>query len=296
MNPIKTLLKSTRLPFLLLTPVCVLLGIASALAEQPGIDLLLLVIILLGALSAHVSVNMLNEYHDYHSGLDGRTIKTPFSGGSGALQLQPEMAEAILVAGLLFLVVTLVVGLVLLIQQGPLILPIGLLGVAIIVTYTKWINRSPLLCLIAPGLAFGPLMVIGTHVALTGHFSFLALWVSMVPFFLVNNLLLLNQIPDIEADESVGRQTFPIVYGRKRSALVYALFALCAFAVIPWGVIQGDLSASCLLAMLPGVLALSAFYGLVRYGENISRLIPFMAYNVAGTILTPLLLGLAMIF
>lgn len=296
MNPIKTLLKSSRLPFLLLTPVCVLLGIGSALAEQPGIDILLLFLILLGALSAHVSVNMLNEYHDCHSGLDSKTVKTPFSGGSGALQLRPEMAEVILVAGLLFLFVTLGVGLVLFILQGPLILPVGLLGVVIIVTYTKWINRSPLLCLIAPGLAFGPLMVIGAHVALTGRFSFLASWVSMVPFFLVNNLLLLNQIPDIEADASVGRRTFPIVYGRKRSAFVYALFALCAFAAIPWGVIQGDLSMSCLLAMLPGVLVLSAFYGLVRYGENIPRLIPFMAYNVAGTILTPLLLGFAMIF
>lgn len=295
MNPIKTLLKSTRLPFLLLTPVCVLLGIATALVEQHTIDIPLLLFVLLGAVSAHVSVNMLNEYHDYHSGLDNKTIKTPFSGGSGALQLQPEMADAILVTGLLSLIVTLGVGLVLLIQQGPLILPIGLLGVVIILTYTKWINRSPLLCLIAPGLAFGPLMVVGTHVALTGRFSYLALMVSMVPFFLVNNLLLLNQIPDMEADASVGRQTFPIAYGRKRSAFVFGIFALCAFAIVPWGVLQGDLPVLCLLAMLPGILALMALYGFFRFSDNIDRLIPFMAYNVGVSILTPLLLGATMI-
>jgi len=40
---------------------------------------------LLGAFLAHVSVNTLNEYYDFKSGLDLETIRTPFSGGSGAL-------------------------------------------------------------------------------------------------------------------------------------------------------------------------------------------------------------------
>ncbi len=39
---------------------------------------------LLGAFLAHISVNTLNEYFDFKSGLDLETIKTPFSGGSGA--------------------------------------------------------------------------------------------------------------------------------------------------------------------------------------------------------------------
>jgi 1,4-dihydroxy-2-naphthoate polyprenyltransferase len=295
MYPIKTLLKSTRLPFLVLTPVCVLLGVATVWSDQQSIDIHLLLLVLVGAVAAHVSVNTLNEYHDYHSGLDSKTIKTPFSGGSGALQLQPEMADSILIVGLASLIVTIGIGILLLIEQGVLILPIGVLGVAIILTYTKWINRSPLLCLIAPGLAFGPLMVIGTHVALTGQYSSLALILSMVPFFLVNNLLLLNQIPDIHADASVGRQTFPIAYGRRSSALVYGLFTASGFSVIPWSVYQGYISSYCLLALLPGLLAVTALYGLSRYNDDIERLIPFMGLSVGAAILTPLLLGIAML-
>jgi 1,4-dihydroxy-2-naphthoate polyprenyltransferase len=291
MYPIKILLKSTRLPFLILTPVCVLLGVATAVSDHHGIDLHLLLLVLLGAIAAHVSVNTLNEYHDYHSGLDSKTIKTPFSGGSGALQLQPEMADSILIVGVVSLIVTISIGILLLIEQGILILPIGVLGVAIILTYTKWINRSPLLCLIAPGVAFGPLMVVGTHVALTGQFSSLAMMMSIVPFFLVNNLLLLNQIPDIQADASVGRQTFPIAYGSKNSAFVYGVFAACGFAVIPWAVYQAYITPIGLIAMLPLLLAVSALYGFSRYSDNVDKLIPFMGFNVGASILTPLLLG-----
>ena len=116
-------------------PVCVLLGVATAVSDQNAVDLRLLMLVLLGAVAAHVSVNTLNEYHDYHSGLDSKTIKTPFSGGSGALQLQPEMADSILIVGLVSLIITISVGILLLIEQGPLILPIGVLGVVIILTY-----------------------------------------------------------------------------------------------------------------------------------------------------------------
>ncbi len=81
----------------------------------------------------------------------------------------------------------------------------GLLGVVLIVTYTSRITRYPWLCLIAPGLAFGPFMVVGGFMVLTGEFSWLAFWVSWIPFLLVNNLLLLNQFPDEAADRRLGR-------------------------------------------------------------------------------------------
>ncbi len=47
-------------------------------------------LVLLGALAAHGAVNALNEYADYRSGLDLRTARTPFSGGSGTLVDHPQ--------------------------------------------------------------------------------------------------------------------------------------------------------------------------------------------------------------
>ena len=59
-------------------------------------------LIVIGAVSAHISVNMLNEYFDFKSGLDLKTEITAFSGGSGALPDNPEMAGTILIIGLVF--------------------------------------------------------------------------------------------------------------------------------------------------------------------------------------------------
>ena len=49
-----------------------------------------LMLVLIGAVSAHISVNTFNEYFDFLSGLDAKTVKTPFSGGSGALVENPN--------------------------------------------------------------------------------------------------------------------------------------------------------------------------------------------------------------
>ncbi|MDZ7699102.1 MAG: hypothetical protein U5R49_19945 [Deltaproteobacteria bacterium] len=47
---------------------------------------------------------------------------------------------------------------------------------------------------------------------------------SLVPFFLVSNLLLLNQFSDVAADESVDRRHFPILIGNRASSFIYNAF------------------------------------------------------------------------
>ncbi|MFW2438612.1 MAG: prenyltransferase, partial [Arenicellales bacterium] len=80
---ITAVIQSMRVPFLVLTPVCVFLGASTVVLNETNTGLLMLV--LLGALLAHISVNALNEYSDFRSGLDLTTTRTQFSGGSGAL-------------------------------------------------------------------------------------------------------------------------------------------------------------------------------------------------------------------
>ena len=83
------------MPFLVLTFACVFLGASTVVANQSAVDLPLLMLALFGALLAHVSVNTLNEYYDFKSGLDFETVKTQFSGGSGALPQNPEMVGTV---------------------------------------------------------------------------------------------------------------------------------------------------------------------------------------------------------
>ena len=285
----KSLLGPMRLPFLVLPPACVLLGMSTAVWTHGRIDVVHAILAFLGSVAAHISVNALNEYYDFRSGLDLRTRPTPFSGGSGTLPANPEAARTALTTGLVTLALTILIGLYFLTVWGLSLLPLGLLGLIVIVTYTTAITHSPLLCLIAPGLGFGPLMVMGTDFVLTGTFTWPAFVVSLVPFFLVSNLLLLNQFPDVEADETVGRRHYPIVIGRKPSSLIYGAFLLCAYLSIVAGWAFGVLPAWALLGLGTAPIAVRAAAGAYRYAEDLEKLVPYMGLNVILTVVTPIL-------
>lgn len=292
---IATIIQSTRPPFLILTPICVFLGLSTALAVGATIDYTIFTLIMIGAISAHISVNTLNEYFDFNSGLDLKTDKTPFSGGSGALPAHPEMARSVLATGLISLLVTAVIGIYLMSQQSAQILPIGIVGMVLIYTYTNWINRLPLLCLVAPGIGFGLLMVVGTHIVLTRENSLLPWMAALVPFFLVNNLLLLNQYPDIAADRSVGRNHLPIAYGTTSSTIAYGLFMLGAYLLIVLSVIVGYFPLLSLIALVPMALAIFSLIGAKKYAQEIGRFPQYLGTNVAATLVTPLLLGISLL-
>lgn len=242
---------SIRLPFLTLTVACLLLGVSAVIFNGHSPDPILIMLVAVGGLSAHASVNLLNEYTDFKSGLDLKTIKTPFSGGSGTLPKYPEAAATVLVLAMTTLLITVSIGLYLTWLQGlPLLIP-GVCGVIIILVYTQWLNRWPLACLIAPGIGFGPIMVMGTELTLSNQVTPLTMTVSLVPFFVVNNLLLLNQIPDIEADRTVGRKHFPITYGIESTFNVFRQFNILAAIVIISGYLFGLFPVLVLIALLP---------------------------------------------
>ena len=293
---LRTLLQTIRPPFLILSPICVLLGASTAITATGTIDTTSLILIITAALCAHVSVNTLNEYTDFKSGLDLETIRTPFSGGSGALPANPAMANMVLATGLITLSVTCAIGLYFLNSYGALVLPVGIIGVVIILTYSRWINRWPLLCLVAPGLGFGILMVVGTYIVLTGKSAAAAWFAAMVPFFLVNNLLLLNQFPDIEADKNIGRYHLPIAYGTKASSYVYGIFFVCAYATIVLGIYYGYFPMLSLIALLPVALSIYSMRGALKYAGSIGSHPQYLGANVAATLLAPMLLSVSVLY
>jgi 1,4-dihydroxy-2-naphthoate octaprenyltransferase len=292
MNAPNPLLGPMRVPFLILTPSCVFLGFASAFSTSGHVNLLYLFLVIAGALCAHISVNCLNEYFDFKSGLDFKTKRTPFSGGSGTLPGRPEKAQLALGTGLVTLGITAIIGLYFLYARGLFLLPLGLIGLLLIITYTTWITRNPFLCLIAPGLGFGPFMVMGTDFVLTGAYSYAGFFSSLVPFFLVSDLLLLNQFPDVDADRSIGRKHLPIVAGIKVSAIIYGVFLLMAYLTIAVGALLGFLPPFTLIGLVSLIIAIPAFLGAFRHASDRKNLKPHMGMNVIINILTPILVGI----
>ena len=297
LNPeISHILATSRPAFLLLPLCCLLLPLAYAISQGIGINWLHVLFIVTGALAAHISVNMLNEYEDFKSGLDFHTQRTPFSGGSGTLPALPELAKSVRITALACLLITVLIGAYFLRVSGWGLFPLGFCGILLIYFYTRKITHWPLICLIAPGLAFGPLMMCGAYYILSGQFIVAITTASLIVFFLVNNLLLLNQFPDLEADRNAGRCHFPIVMGRKKSAWIYTGFLIAAYTQLIMCVYLAFLPVYSLLGLLSLALAIPAARLSLQYADDMKRLKPALALNVAVTLSTPVLVAAGIIW
>src|SRR5690554_3884026 len=251
MSETLAVVRASRPNFLLLAPLCAGLGLAVAWQQGQPPELLHTLLVFLGAVLAHAAVNLLNEYDDFRSGLDMITERTPFSGGSGSLPEVPSAARRVLWAGLGTLALVVAIGLYFLWLRGLPLLVLGAAGVVLVLTYTRWITRSPLLCLLAPGMGFGPIMVLGTVIALGGGIDTTALLASLVALLMVSELLLINQIPDAEADRAIGRCHLVITLGPEKAARLVAGLLLASYSVIVAGVVSGYLATTSLIALAP---------------------------------------------
>ncbi|PHS00523.1 MAG: prenyltransferase [Oceanobacter sp.] len=294
-SQLSTVISTMRLPFLILTPICVLLGVSSV----AGISALLslhVCLVFAGALLAHVSVNMLNEYQDFKSGLDLVTERTPFSGGSGGLPDNPQAAPVVFMGALVALVGVIAIGFLLAVQY-PLLWILGVIGSVIILTYTQYINRIPWLCLVAPGVGFGLLMVAGAAIVvgdITGH-ELSITCAALLAFFMVNNLLLANQFPDIKADAEHGREHLLIKYGAAAGVKAYVITTLLAGLTIVIATILDVWTPWVLLALLPWSLTLKTWMALNSLKENIAQQPEALGLNVVATLLTPLVVSVALL-
>ena len=293
---ISRIIATSRPAFLLLPPSSLSLALAYVISQGISINLLHLLLIFLGALAAHVSVNMFNEYEDFKSGLDYHTQRTPFSGGSGILPAIPELAESVRTGGMACLLITALIGIYFLWLSDWGLFPVGFFGILLIYFYTHKITHWPLICLIAPGLAFGPLMICGAYYILSGHYSEAITMASLIVFFLVNNLLLLNQFPDLEADKNAGRCHFPILIGRKKSAWIYVGFLVAAYTLLFICVYLTFLPIYSLLGLLSLSLAIPAARISLQYADDMERLKPALALNVTVTLSTPVLVAAGIIW
>lgn len=285
--------RASRPNFLVLAPLCVGLGVAVAWQQGEPPALLDTVLVFIGALLAHAAVNLFNEYEDFASGLDLITTRTPFSGGSGALPEVPGAAKRVLAAAIGTLALVILIGLYFLWQRGLPMLVLGAAGVVLILTYTRWITRSPLLCLFAPGIGFGPVMVLGTLVALGARLDATALTVSVISLILVSELLLINQIPDAEADRKIGRRHLVITLGTRAAARLVSAMFISGYAVLVTGIITGWLPLASILSLATAPFALWLVLKLpgaidqpdalnVLLGTNVAILLATLALLIVG--------------
>ena len=281
----------TRPQFLLLSVVLAFLGTCIAWYDG-AFHLGHAVLAFVGLLLAHISVNVLNDYFDYRSGIDLATRRTPFSGGSGILPARLLTPKGVLWFGIISLLLAIPIGVYFIIVSGWPLLPLLIVAAICVLLYT------PLMLKMgwpewAPGVGMGTLPVLGVYFVMTSTYV-PAIMAAIPSGILVHNLLLINEFPDVEADSQGGRKTLPIVIGKKKASIVYSALTILVYLWVIGGVVAGQMPIFCLIALLTLPLAIKAIRGALNYQE-MSRLVPAMANNVMVVLLTQLLLGIGYI-
>ena len=291
----KYIIGTMRPNFLPLAVSCALLGMGVAIFSHGAVNPWYVVLAVIGAVAAHGCVNAINEYEDVKSGLDFRTQRTPFSGGSGTLIQDPTKAPIVMGTVIVTALIAAAIGVFFAVKVGWPILLIGAVGLLVIFLYTPVFNKIPFLCLLAPGFGFGTLIVVGAYYAFTGSINWTVVLASFVPFFLVSNLLLLNQFPDAGPDKTVGRKHYPILIGRKASAVIYAAFNVAAYLTIILGVVLGLFPIWTLLGLLTLFFAVPSTLNALKNPDDLPRLMPSMGQNVLANLVTPILMMIGFI-
>jgi 1,4-dihydroxy-2-naphthoate polyprenyltransferase len=302
-NPSKIIiwLKQTRANFLLLAVFLNAIGIGLAYKYLPAGSHLFavdIVLIILGTIAAHTSVNLFNEYSDFRSGIDFHTKRTPFNGGSGMLiqrLTKPGNVLAVAIGTLLF---ALIIGIYYsFVSHWFLFFIIGI-GAFSIVGYTDILAKYLLGELFA-GLALGSLVVIGTFIALTGAPSLSItqlvpreVWfLSIPPGILTSLLLFLNEFPDIEADKQGGRNHLLIRFGRHTGSYIYGIGAILTYVIIVILPITGISSYWVYIALIPLPLVVKNIQTTFKYNSDIPNLVPALGGNVITVLATDLLIA-----
>ncbi len=208
----------------------------------------LFLIALLSGVALQLGTNVINEIYDVRQGID--SITSPRM-SHAILKGRVTEREAFAGAWAGFALAVLL-GLVLVLVRGPVILALGLLGLAggyfytappLQLKYRAW--GVPLVFLL-----MGPAMVIGSYYAVTGSFDGRLVILSVPVGFLVAAILHGNEWRDVAEDTRHGFTTLSAQVGRDTAHWIYVALVLGAYLAVALGVMVGALPRLSLLTLL----------------------------------------------
>ena len=295
-----------RANFLILSILLVFVGLSTVYKYHTGLEAfnwLHAILITIGVVLAHVSVNLFNEYSDYNTKIDFNVSRTPFSGGSGMLVTGKTKPKVVLAAAILSLIIAFSIGIYFAFVSHWIILAISLFGLLTIIFYTTFFARFMLGELFS-GIALGSLVVIGAYIATTANpgmpvselIPLPVILISIPPGILTSLLLLLNEFPDVEADKAGGRYNIVIHFGRKVSAWIYAAGIFVTFLVIALIPILGFSGPWLFIALITLPLAIKAMATAILHYQNQKKIVSAMGVNVIIVLATNFLIALGILF
>ncbi|MBM3229681.1 prenyltransferase [Candidatus Parvarchaeota archaeon] len=288
MEFIKKFAMASRAPFLAASILPALVGGAIALGDGK-FSLVPFLAAMAAAIFAHLGTNLSNDYFDYKNG-NYPAKKTGPTGGSFAIQSRMFSESEIIRMAYACFGISAALFIYLGLSISPVVLALGLLGIAIGYFYT-----APPFALgyrglgeIATFVGMGPLLLQTVYFAQAGSFSEIGWYVSAFIGVLVSNILLVAQIPDIAIDKKSRKKTLAASWGAGAAISAFTLFTLVGGAVLAAGILLGKAPMFLAVGLL-GILGTahirrhfeSKDYGL-GVKEAVDMLVVCSLFTIAG--------------
>jgi 1,4-dihydroxy-2-naphthoate octaprenyltransferase len=283
MNALAFWIRASRAPFLTASLFSVVLGAAVARWDGHVPSGSLLWLTMIGVACAHLGVNLANDYADHIMGSDTvNRYRSPFNGGSGVIQAGLATPRQVLRAAILCTVAAAATGAWLAAVRGPVIWVLMLAGFVLGVGY----SADPLKLMrtgwgeAVAGLCCGPLVAFGSYFVLAGEVSASVLWPSLPCGILVSAILVINEVPDYEADLSVHKTNLVVRYGRRAGVRLHGSLLVLTYALIALFPLLGRMPWQASVAALTVPLAWHAVKAAMRRVDEPAALAPASARTI----------------
>lgn len=233
---IKSYLLATRPQFLVASLLPVILGTAigyqSVIVTGGKFDLIAFLLAMVCVMFVNLAINVLNDVYDDTNGTDriNKHAIIPFTGGSRVIQEDVLTRQQMRQWSYVLISLAVLTGFFLFLHKGSIVLLFGLLGLFLGVTYSM-----PPLQLASRGLGelaivlgCGVLPILGASWLQSGNIELAALLLSVPAGLWTANIVLVNQLPDAEADAKSGKRTLTVRFGDKASAGLYLISCIVA--------------------------------------------------------------------
>ncbi|GAB6148248.1 prenyltransferase [Stetteria hydrogenophila] len=283
---VKAFLTLSRIPFLTPGLAPFTAGVVLGYILGGSVDWGLLALSYAGLTLILLATHYSNEYFDYEGDVINKNHNR-FSGGTRALSdgmLPRRVGLYALIASLAVFALLFAVYVARYYPERPLLAWLALAGVVAGVFYSgppfKWAYRGVGELFIA--FAYGWLAVASGYYIVKGAIDLNATLLSLPAAFTVFSLIVINEVPDYEADRAVSKRNLVVRLGRERARILYAasnIAAVVSAGVAAWhlaGPAAGlaALALSALVAYKPTADALkdSVYYDFKRGLERVSAL------------------------
>ena len=241
--------------FFFISAMPVFLGTSLVLFYNKDISInpLVFFLMLVGSMIYHLGADMINEYYDHISGNDALVdIKTPFSGGTGILEKGLLNPKRVLHTSWLFFFLGAITSLLIAWYTNAYVLIFSALGLI-----SCWGYSAPPLKFCYRGIGEvviflnNGLFIIGAvFVAFTGNFDLKLILPSLFLGFLGFAIILMNEVPDFNADRKVNKNNLVVRLGIKKALVLHKIVMLLAFSSIITSVILGHMPIYTLICLM----------------------------------------------